>query len=205
LSQYGDILTVRALREGEEWMRLNPRHDEQRWAVLNSQIAVLAGSKLNTDKMMLEQLESLVQPTQFLEYLRKTMPMSEDQLDMITTMHDTMMQRLNALEVLHKGGQRAVDEFMSSSLTGMEKLKSAAISKAKRSSENFNGPARKQNRRGGGRGGGGDGGVVGGSASGGGQSHGGNQNSGGPRPSGIQCKKCKRFGHKTVDCKSQGS
>jgi hypothetical protein len=106
-------------------MRLNPRHDEQRWAVLNSQIAVLAGSKLNTDKMMLEQLDLLVQPTQFLEYLRKTMPMSEDQLDMITTMHDTMIQRLNALEVLHKGGQRAVDEFMSSSLTGMEKLKSA--------------------------------------------------------------------------------
>jgi hypothetical protein len=33
-----------------------------------------------------------------------------------------MMRRLNALEVLHKGGQRAVDEFMSSSLTGMEKL-----------------------------------------------------------------------------------
>jgi hypothetical protein len=67
-----------------------------------------------------------------------------------------------------------VDEFMSSSLTGMEKLKSAAISKAKRSSDNFNGPARKQNRRGGGGGGGG------GSASGGSQSHGGNQNSGGP-------------------------
>jgi hypothetical protein len=79
------------------------------------------------------------------------MPMSEDQLDMITTMHNTMIRRLNALEVLHKGGQRAVDEFMSSSLTGMEKLKSAAISKAKRSSDNFNGPARKRNRRGGGR------------------------------------------------------
>jgi hypothetical protein len=70
-------------------MRLNPRHDEQRWAVLNSQITVLAGSKVNTDKMMLEQLESLVQPTQFLEYLRKTMLMSEDQLDMIMMMHDT--------------------------------------------------------------------------------------------------------------------
>jgi uncharacterized membrane protein YgcG len=153
--------------------------------------------------MMLEQLESLVQPTQFLEYLRKTMPMSEDQLDMIKTMHDTMMRRLNALEVLHKGGQKAVDEFMSSSLTGMEKLKSAAISKAKRSSYNFNGPARKRNRRGGG-GGGGRGGGGGGSASGGGQSHGGNQNSGGPRPSGIQCKNCKCFGHKTADCTSQG-
>jgi uncharacterized membrane protein YgcG len=140
----------------------------------------------------------VLEPTQFLEYLRKTMPMSEDQLDMITTMHETMMRRLNALEVLHKGGQRAVDEFMSSSLTGMEKLKSAAISKAKRSSENFNSPARKRNRRGGGGGGGG-------SASGGGQNHGGNQNSGGSRPSGIQCEKCKRFGHKTTDCKSQGS
>jgi hypothetical protein len=90
LSQY-DVLTVWAPREGEEWMRLNPRHDKQRWAVLNSQIAVLSGSKVNADKMMLEQLESLVQPTQFLEYLRKTMPMSEDQLNMITTMHETMM------------------------------------------------------------------------------------------------------------------
>jgi hypothetical protein len=69
-----------------------------------------------------------------------------------------------------------VDEFMSSSLTGMEKLTSAAISKAKRSSENFNGPARKRNRKGGG-GGGGCGGGGGRSASGGGQSHGGNQNS----------------------------
>jgi hypothetical protein len=57
LSQYGDVLTVRALREGEEWMWLNPRHDEQRWAVLNSQIAVLAGSKVNTENIMLEQLE----------------------------------------------------------------------------------------------------------------------------------------------------
>jgi uncharacterized membrane protein YgcG len=202
LSQYGDVLIVRAPREGEEWMQLNPRHDEQRWAVLNSQIAVLVGSKVNTDKMMLEQLDSLVQPTQFLEYLRKTMPMSEDQLDMITTMHNTMMRRLNALEVFHKGGQRAVDEFMSSSLTGMEKLKSAAISKAKRSSDNFNGPARKQNSRGGGGCGGGGGG---GSVSGGSQSHGGNQNSGGPPPSGIQCNKCKCFGHKTADCKSQDS
>jgi hypothetical protein len=55
-SQYGDVLTVRAPREGEEWMGLNPRHEEQRWVVLNSQIAVLAGSKVNTDKMMLEQL-----------------------------------------------------------------------------------------------------------------------------------------------------
>jgi hypothetical protein len=36
LSQYRDILTLRAPREGEEWMRLNPRHDEQRWVVLNS-------------------------------------------------------------------------------------------------------------------------------------------------------------------------
>jgi hypothetical protein len=124
---------------------------------------------------------------------------------MITTMPDTMMRRLNALEVLHKGGQRAVDEFRSSSLTGMEKLKSAAILKAKRLSDNFNGPARKQNRRCGSGGSGGGGGGGGGSASGGGQSHGGNQNSGGSHPSGIQCKKCKRFGHKTADCKSQGS
>jgi hypothetical protein len=185
-------------------MRLNPRHDEQRWAVLNSQIAVLACSKLNTDKMMLEHLESLVQPTQFLKYLRKTMPMSEDQLDMITTMHETMMRRLNVLEVLHKGGQRAVDEFMSSSLTGMEKLNQLPSRRPKgrqRTSTVLQGSGTVEVAAvavGGGGGGGR-------SASGGGQNHGGNQNSGGSHPSGIQCKKCKRFGHNTTDCKSQGS
>jgi hypothetical protein len=40
--------------------------------------------------MTLEQFESLVQPTQFLEYLQKTMPMTEAQLDMVTAMHETM-------------------------------------------------------------------------------------------------------------------
>jgi hypothetical protein len=62
-AQSGEILPVQAPREGEEWMSLNPCHDKQRWAVLNSQIAVLAGSRNNNDRMMLEQLELLVQPT----------------------------------------------------------------------------------------------------------------------------------------------
>jgi hypothetical protein len=60
---------------------------------------------------MLEQFEALVQPIQFLDYIRKTMPMSETHLNMVTSMHETMMRRLNALEVLYKGGQRAVDKF----------------------------------------------------------------------------------------------
>jgi hypothetical protein len=33
----------------------------------------------------------LVQPTQFLERLRKIMPMSEFQLNLVTTMHDMMI------------------------------------------------------------------------------------------------------------------
>jgi hypothetical protein len=32
----------------------------------------------------------LVQPTQFIKLLRKTMPMTEAQLDMFTTMHNSM-------------------------------------------------------------------------------------------------------------------
>jgi hypothetical protein len=35
-SQTGEILTVRAPRDGEEWMVHNPRQDEQRWSGLNS-------------------------------------------------------------------------------------------------------------------------------------------------------------------------
>jgi hypothetical protein len=127
-------------------MRLN-----QRWAVLNVTMAVLASAKMTNEKMMLEQFEALVQPTQFLEHLRKTMLMTEAQLDMVTTMHESMFRRLNALEMLHKGGQRAVDEFMSSGLVGLEKRKANALQKAKR--QDFsggaggNGSAAKQRQR----------------------------------------------------------
>jgi hypothetical protein len=131
VAQSGEILTIRTPRDGKEWMTLNPQHDEQRCSELNPMIVVLSASRVFTDGTMLEQFEALVQPTQFLEFLRKTMPMSEAHLDMITSMHETMMRRLNALEVLYKGGQRAVDEFTSSSLTGMEKLKASAVAKAK--------------------------------------------------------------------------
>jgi hypothetical protein len=99
-SQTDKILTVRAPRNSEEWMVHNLRQDEQRWSGLNSQIAVLSASRVAVDKTTLEQLELLVQPTQFLERLRKTMPMSEAQLDLVTTMHDMMIRRLNALDVL---------------------------------------------------------------------------------------------------------
>jgi hypothetical protein len=113
-----------------EWMTLNPRHDKQRWSVLDSMIAVLSASRVVTDRTMLEQFEALVQPTHFLEFLGKTMPMSETHLDMVTSMHETMTQSLNTPEVLYKGGQRAVDEFTSSLLRGMEKLKASALAKA---------------------------------------------------------------------------
>jgi hypothetical protein len=88
-------------------MKLSQREDDQRWALL-------ASSKTTPDRMMLEQYETLVQPTQFIAQIRKTMPMSEIHLDMFTTMHDSMSRRLNALEMLHKGGQRAIDEFTAS-------------------------------------------------------------------------------------------
>jgi hypothetical protein len=126
-------------------MRLNQLKDEQRWGLLNATIAVLEASKTTPDRMMLEQFEALVQPTQFLEYLRKTMPMTESQLDMITTMHEEMFRRLNALKMLYKGGQRAVDEFNASGLVGLEKRKANALLKAKRG-----------NPKGGGSGGGGN-------------------------------------------------
>jgi hypothetical protein len=44
-AQTGEILTVRAPLDGEEWMRLNQRKDDQRWALLNSTMAVLSASK----------------------------------------------------------------------------------------------------------------------------------------------------------------
>jgi uncharacterized membrane protein YgcG len=203
-SQTGEILTVWAPRKGKEWMRLNPRHDAQRWAALNSQLAVLAGSRVAHNKTMLEQLESLVQPTQFLEYLRKTMPMTDSQLDMVTSMHETMVRQLNALDVFFRGGQKAVNEFKSNIMTGIEKLKSAAISKAKRSNNTSGGKNCKRSRRGGG-GGGGGGGVPnpasGGLSSGGGFQSGSGQYNNRPRPAAIKCDKCNRIGHRTQYCK----
>jgi hypothetical protein len=90
-SQTGEILSVRAPCDGEEWMVHNPCQVEQRWSGLNSQIAVLLASRVAADKTTLEQLELLVQPTQFLERLRKTMPMLEAQLDLVKIMHDMMI------------------------------------------------------------------------------------------------------------------
>jgi hypothetical protein len=49
VAQSGEILTIRTLRDGEEWMTLNPRHGKQRWSVLNSMIAVLEGSHRSDD------------------------------------------------------------------------------------------------------------------------------------------------------------
>jgi hypothetical protein len=43
--------------------------------------------------------------------------------------------------MLHKGGQRAVDEFMSSGLHGLEKRKANALQKAKRSNNSSAGTA----------------------------------------------------------------
>jgi hypothetical protein len=86
-------------RNGEDWMANNPRQDEQRWSLLNATIAVLTASKSPTDRAILEQFESLVQPTQFLEYIRKLLPMSKGHLDMVTVMHDTMTQQ----GLLYKG------------------------------------------------------------------------------------------------------
>jgi uncharacterized iron-regulated protein len=61
--------------------------------------------------------------------------MTEAQLDMVTAMHETMWRRLNALEVFYKGGQRAVDEFNKSTLTGIEKTKANAIRRQARGVE----------------------------------------------------------------------
>jgi hypothetical protein len=89
-SQTGEVLTVRAPSDGEDWMKLNPREDDQRWGAINAAMAMLASSQTTPDRMMLEQYEALVQPTQFIELLPKTMTMSEAHLDMFTTMHDSM-------------------------------------------------------------------------------------------------------------------
>jgi hypothetical protein len=89
--QTGEMLTVRVPQDREEWMVHNPRQDEQIWSGINSQISVLLASRVAADKTTLEQLKLLVQPTQFLERLRKIMPMSEFQLNLVTTMHDMMI------------------------------------------------------------------------------------------------------------------
>lgn len=141
-----------------------------------------------------------------------TMPMTEAQLDMVTTMHECMFRRLNSLEMLYKGGQRAVDKFMVSGLVGLEKRKANALQKAK-----------GQDSSGGGENGGGGGSGASRRLqrrSGGGQQYG--QQFGNPAPTstqtpgnmffgprqqqqqGIKCGKCSRFGHRTEDCKSSG-
>jgi hypothetical protein len=106
-SQIGEILTVRVPRDGEDWMRLNAREEEQRWNILNSTMAVLSTSRKTKDRLTLEQFQSLVQPTQFLEQVRRTWPMSETQLDGVTSVHEMMLRRLDGLDVCHKGGQKA--------------------------------------------------------------------------------------------------
>jgi hypothetical protein len=136
--------------------------------------------------------------------------MSETQLDTVTSVHEMMLRMLDALDVLHKGGQKAVDEFMRMTCTGMERKKALAIAKGKKSevwnnkNNGNNGPLRKRPRPGGGGGAGPGGGVsVGRGASGSGGGGGGQQNAqsfqGGPKQ-GLVCGKCKGFGHKTKDC-----
>jgi hypothetical protein len=209
-------LTVWAPRNGEEWwMRLNQREDDQRWALLNSTMAVLSASKTMQDRMMLKQFEALVQPTQFLEHLRKTMPMTKAQLDMITVMHEALFCCLNALEMLYKGRQRAVDEFNGSGLVGLEKRKANALAKAKRNyfsggggggggSSGSGGPSpRRQARRSGG--GGGASSSLGNPAPT--ATHKPGQAFNAPRQQqqqGTKCGKCSRLGHRTEDCFSKG-
>jgi hypothetical protein len=67
-------------------------------------MAYLGASKATNDRMMLDQFESPVQPTQFFEYLRQNMPMTEAQLDMLTSTHKLMVRRLNAA-----GGAEAME------------------------------------------------------------------------------------------------
>jgi hypothetical protein len=108
---------VRATRDCEDWMSLNAREKEQRWNIFTSTMAVLSTSRKMKDRLTLEQLQSLVQPTQFLQQVRRTCPMSETQLDAVTSVHEMMLRRLDMLDVLHKGGQKAVEEFMGMTLT----------------------------------------------------------------------------------------
>jgi hypothetical protein len=187
VAQTGEILTLQAPRRGEEWMRLNPLQDEQRWARHNSTMAYLSSSRIASDKMTLDQFESLVQPIQFLEHIRKRMPMSDGQLDMMTSMHVSMRRRLDTLEVFHKGGQKAADEFLVSTLTGMDKLKSNAIAKSRRNEGGGGGSGsgnqNKRKRRGGG----------------GPPTPGPGPQTTQPKPV-FKCGKCNRLGHKTDNC-----
>jgi hypothetical protein len=128
-------------------------------------------------------------------------------------MHDALFRRLNALEMLYKGGQRAVDEFNASGLVGLRKRKANAWAKAKR--KDFAGGS-----DGGGEGGGGpspwrqvrrSGGGGGASSSFGNPAptatHTPGQAFNAPRQQqqqGTKCGKCSRFGHRTEDCFSKG-
>jgi uncharacterized membrane protein YgcG len=188
-------------------MRLNPREDEQRWSMFNPTMSVLGSSRVQADRIMLEQFDSLVQPTQFLEFLRKTMPMNNAQLDMISSMHEAMFRRLNALDVLFRGGQLAVDAFTTSGLTGVEKRKAAAIASAKKAEPNQ--PSGKRARQGRGGGSGGGGGYAGQASNGGGNSSWQSSGGGGGAPQGkspfqqkprVQCGKCRKFSHATENC-----
>jgi uncharacterized membrane protein YgcG len=202
--QTGEILFIGGPREGEEWMRLNPQEDEQRWSMFKATMLVLGSSRVQADRVMLEQFDSLVQPTQFLEFLQKTMPMNNAKLDMISAMHGAMFRRLNVLDVLFRGGQLAVDAFTTSGLTGVEKRKGAAIASAKKAEPNQ--PSGKRARQG--RDGGG-GGYAGQSSNGGGNSSRQSSGGGGGAPQGqspfqqkprVQCGKCRKFGHATENC-----
>jgi uncharacterized membrane protein YgcG len=172
--------------------------------MFNATMSVLGSSCVQADRIMLEQFDSLVQPTQFLEFLRKTMPMSNAQLYMISAMHEAMFRRLNALDVLFRGGQLAVYAFTTSGLTGVEKRKAAAIASAKKAEPNQ--PSGKRARRG--RGGCG-GGYAGQTSNGGGNSSRQSSGGGGGAPQGqspfqqkprVQCRKCRKFGHATENC-----
>jgi hypothetical protein len=98
--QIGEILTVRAPRDGEDWMRLNAGEEEQRWNILNSTMAVLSTSCETKDRSTLEQFQSLVQPTQFLEKVRRTWPMSETQLDTVMSVHKMMLRMFESRRCL---------------------------------------------------------------------------------------------------------
>jgi hypothetical protein len=163
--------------------------------------------KTTPDRMMLDQLEALLQPTQFLEHLRKTMPTSEAQLDMVTAMHEAMFRRLNALEMLQKGRQRVVDKFVSSGLHVLEKRKANALHKAKRAEPNVqgsgggNGSAASRRRLR--RWGGGPPTAFENPTPSATQTPG--QAFNAPRQQqGVKCRKCNRFGHKTENFLSSG-